>query len=87
MVHMIGGLIKTTVSGALSAEQRWLNCRNWLRELMKNDQREGKSKAEFRSHAVSHFGVSRRAFDRTWNDCIKATGSNWNKPGRPKSKH
>jgi hypothetical protein len=59
-------------------------CRGWLIALM-NAGGPTKPKTEYRSEAVSRFGIGTRAFVRAWSTAIQATGAatrGWGQPGR-----
>jgi hypothetical protein len=60
------------------------DCGAWLEtEMRANLNRKPKPKREWYKEAKEKFGVSRRPFDRIWDDKIKITGANWNRAGAP----
>lgn len=62
-------------------------CTDWLIEQMGlHPDRSPKPKSEWWAEAIDLYGheLSHRSFDRAWDAAVRATGSNWNKPGRRK---
>jgi hypothetical protein len=56
-------------------------CSEWLRAQMSDQSKQKNNKSSYRSEAISRFGVSRRAFDNSWD--LNAPPS-WRKAGRPR---
>ncbi len=73
--------------GTVSDEARKYECFSWLCSLMANHETGAPHprKTELLVEARARFGVGKRPFERIWKDANEKTGSNWSKPGRPKS--
>ena len=54
-----------------------------LEAMRASSDQKNRTKREWRMEASGRFGVSVRAFNRIWKSAIEASGSTWDRPGRP----
>lgn len=78
-----------TRTGTLSSDERYRQCREWLRDLMVNHPSDTKhpTKTELRAKARQRFQIGKGPFHDAWTEAIGQSGVDWDKPGRPKTSH